>query len=108
MSNSRAYIRTLIVTTCTITALLMSLPHPVSTSQAVMEHLLDNVEQYEDFWNTIDSRFVHVREIPDRTGSVNVVTLTFEHTEDEDNLWVFGVCCTEDGPRIDLLQAGKL
>ena len=107
-NNPKAYIRTLIVTTCTITALLMPLSHPVTASQAVMEHLLDNIEQYSDFWNTIDTRFAHAREVPNRTGAVNVMTLTFEHTQDPDDLWSFNVCCTEDGPRIDLLQAGRI
>lgn len=108
MSNSRSYIRTLIVTTCTITALLMPLSQPVTASQAVMEHLLDNVEQYEDFWNTIDSRFAHVREVPNHQGKVSVLTLTFEHVHDPDDLWTFRVCCTQSPPTIDLIQAGKL
>ena len=104
----KAYIRTLIVTTCTITALLMPLSHPVTASQALMEHLLDNIEQYEDFWNTIDTRFAHAREVPNASGSVNVMTLTFEHTQDPDNLWSFGICCDGQSVRIDLLQAGSI
>lgn len=108
--TNKAYVMTVIATMATVSALLMPLPKPITAAEAVMQHLVEHAEEYRNLWDTLDSRFVHARDIPQDNGGINLVSLNFEHTDDEEDLWTFYL--THDNlsghTTVDLIQDGVI
>ncbi len=110
--TNKAYVMTVIATMATVSAHLihLSTPGPITAAESFMAHLVHHAEEYENLWNTLDSRFVHAREVPQDNGGINLVSLNFEHTDDEEDLWTFYL--THDNlsghTTIDLIQDGVI